>query len=136
MLLGDGVNRKSCFWLRVENFNIRVRPFFKVFGAQPCAGRFQWPENEDIKFFQIGQRLPLPLCDLRKIYFTCYCNKNSIFSFIFISFNTCLPSDMMTSQQPQSCIKYTSQETILRNVSRASTAQRKPVMVKEVYSAL
>ena len=51
-----------------------------VFEAQPCACRSQWAEHDDIKFFDIGQRLPLPLGDLRKIYFTWrYCNKKICF---------------------------------------------------------
>ena len=28
-----------------------MRPFSKVFKAQPCAGRSQWAEHEDIKLF-------------------------------------------------------------------------------------
>ena len=52
-----------------------MRPFDKVFEAQPCAGRSQWAEHENIKIFEIGKCLPLPLSDLRKIYFTSYCNK-------------------------------------------------------------
>ena len=38
-----------------------MRPLFKVFGAQSCSCRSQRTEHEDIKFFEIEQRLPLPL---------------------------------------------------------------------------
>ena len=48
-------------------WNTRVRPFFKVFEAQPSADRSRWAEYEDIKFFEFGLRLPLPLSDFRKI---------------------------------------------------------------------
>ena len=40
---------------------IRVRPFFKFFRAQLSAGRSHRAVNEDIKFFEIGQCLTLPL---------------------------------------------------------------------------
>ena len=58
---------------------MKVRNIFKVFEAQPCTGRSQWAEDEDMKFFEIGKCLPLPLGDLRKIYLTCYCNKKYMF---------------------------------------------------------
>ena len=51
----------------LSELSTRVRPFFKVFEAQPCAVRSQWAEYEDIKFFEFEQRLPLPLSDFRKI---------------------------------------------------------------------
>ena len=30
-----------------------VRPFFKVFRVQPCAGRTQWAEHDDINFLHL-----------------------------------------------------------------------------------
>ena len=38
----------------------QARPFLNVFGAQLCAGKSQWAEHGDIKFFlKIIHRLPL-----------------------------------------------------------------------------
>ena len=64
----------------------RVRPFFKVFEAQPCADRSQWAEYEDIKFFEFWQRLPLPLANFRS-NFVCYNNvvTYEIYSFCYNS---------------------------------------------------
>ena len=40
MNMGEGKNNKY-----------QGAPFFKDFGAQPCAGRSQWAEHEDINIF-------------------------------------------------------------------------------------
>ena len=57
--------------------NVKVSPFFKVFEAQPCADISRLAEYEDIKFFEFGQRLPLPLANFR-LKFVCYNNVRNI----------------------------------------------------------
>ena len=54
--------------------------FFKIFGALPWESvMVDLSElSTKISFFEIGQRSPLPLGDLRKIYFTCYWHTSSL----------------------------------------------------------
>ena len=66
---------------------LRVRPFFKVFWAQSCAGRsIELKTRKSI--FDFGPCLALPVGDLRKIYFTCYCNKKYILYIVIYNCNT------------------------------------------------
>ena len=38
-------------WVSTSTKYVIVCPFVKVLEAQPCAGRSQWAEHEDIKKF-------------------------------------------------------------------------------------
>ena len=90
----DLLNYNIDMWFIVRHSSFycdRVRPFFKVsqiFGAQPCAGRAQWAQHEDIKIFDIGQCLLFTFVSRRfsfiiiiyKINIYCYNNMSNIFS--------------------------------------------------------
>ena len=64
-------------------------PFSKVLGHNPVL------VVVDIKFFYTGPCLtnPLPLDDLRKIDFTCYCNKKHITCIIVTNGNHCVMTE-------------------------------------------
>ena len=89
-----GINLCSCYARANETkcpiqaielyaLNNRVRRFFKVFEAQPCADISRWVDYDVIKFSEFGQRLPLPLHSSQfsvdiityEIYNFCYNNR-------------------------------------------------------------